>query len=150
MILKAAKLIHRVYNYFSILYLREKKIKPYVSRKKFWRKLIQSMNEKSSLYQNISPGSRHWISASSGVSGIGLNFVALKFCARAELYIDRRNKKENEFIFDELLAQREQIEKDFGGSLVWELLEHRLACRIKTERSGNVFNAWKLDSFWKF
>lgn len=125
-------------------------MKPYASRKEFWRKLIQSMNEKSSLYQNISPGSRHWISASSGVRGIGLNFVASKFCGRAELYIDRRDRKENEFIFDELLAQREQIEKDFGGSLVWERLEHALACRIKTEIPGNVFDEAQWDTMQEF
>ena len=125
-------------------------MKPYASRKEFWRKLLQSMNEKSSLYRNISPGSRHWISASSGVRGIGLNFVASKFCARAELYIDRGNEKENEFIFDELLAQREQIEKDFGGSLVWERLEHARACRIKTEISGNVFDEREWDTMREF
>ena len=125
-------------------------MKPYASRKEFWRKLIQSMNEESSLYRNISPSSRHWISASSGVRGIGLNMVASKFCGRAEFFIHRGNKKENEFIFDELLAQREQIEKDFGGSLIWERLEHRLACRIKTEIPGNVFDEREWDTMREF
>ena len=125
-------------------------MKPYASRKEFWRKLIQSMNEKSSLYQNISPGSRHWISASSGVRGIELNFAATGHYGRAELYIDRGNEKENEFIFDELLAQREQIEKGFGGSLVWERLEHARACRIKTEIPGNVFDEREWDTMREF
>ena len=121
------------------------------SRQEFWRQLIQSMNQKSSLYQRVKPGNRHWISAGSGfLSGTYLNFVASKFCARAELYIDRGNKKGNEFIFNELLAQREQIEEDFGGPLVWEPLEHRRACRIKTEIPGDVFDKEQWDTMREF
>ena len=68
------------------------------SRKEFWRKLIQSMNKKSSLCRNISPSNRHWVRA--GLYGVGLTFVAAGYCGRAELYIDRRDRKENEFIYD--------------------------------------------------
>ena len=72
------------------------------SRKEFWRKLIQSMNEKSSLCRNISPSNRHWIRA--GLYGMGLTFMATGYCGRAELYIDRRDRKENKFIYDTLMS----------------------------------------------
>ena len=102
-------------------------------RKEFWAKLIQLMNAKSNLYQNISPSISPWISAGSGVRGAGLNFVVSNSYGRAELYIDRGSKEENKFIFDELSTLKDSIEKDFGGSLVWERLDNKRACRIKSE-----------------
>lgn len=109
-------------------------------RRKFWTELIQKMNEKSPLYQNISPGRQSWISAGSGTRGAGLNFAATQTYARAELYIDRGDKAENEMIFDNLFAQREEIEAEFGGNLEWERLDAKRACRIKAEMAGNVFD----------
>jgi hypothetical protein len=119
-------------------------------QKEFWSKLLHAMNAKSSLFQNISPGSYHWIGAGSGVRGLGLNFVATKSYGRTELYIDRGVKDENKLIFDELIKFKEQIEKDFGGSLVWERLDSKRACRIKSESSGNVVNKDLWDEMIKF
>ncbi|MBO1928279.1 DUF4268 domain-containing protein [Thiomicrorhabdus sp. 6S2-11] len=80
----------------------------HIVRKEFWTQLIQTMNNtQSNLYQNISPGVANWIGAGSGVRGVGFNFAAAKHYGRAELYIDRGNKKENEFIFDQLFSQKE-------------------------------------------
>jgi len=109
-------------------------------RKEFWSKLIHSMNSSNTnLYQNINPSVYHWIGAGSGVRGVGLNFVTTKTYARAELYIDRGDKDENKFVYDELLKQRENIEAKFGKPLEWERLDDRRASRVKIEQSGNVF-----------
>lgn len=109
-------------------------------RRRFWTELIKAMNDQSTLYQNISPGTQSWISAGSGSRGIGLNFAATHTYARAEVYIDRGNKAENEAIFDTLQADREAIEAEFGGSLEWERLDLKRACRIKAEQPGDVFD----------
>jgi hypothetical protein len=122
----------------------------HVIRKKFWAKLIQVMNTKSNLYQNISPSIHGWIGAGCGIRGVSLNFVASKSYGRAELYIDRGSKEENEFIFDELFAYKEQIEKDFGGPLIWERLEEKRACRIKSEAPGNVYDEEQWDAMQSF
>lgn len=113
-------------------------------RREFWTELLKVMNTKSTLYQNISPGIANWIGAGSGVRGVGLNFAVAKSYGRAEVYIDRGERDENKFIFDELVKAKEQIEKDFGGPLVWERLDDKRACRIKAEMQGNVFDkdAW--------
>ena len=121
---------------------------PKVSRKEFWRKLIQIMNQKSSLYRNIRPSDRQWVRA--GLYGVGLTFVATGYYGRAELYIDRGDRKENEFIYDALMEHRKQIEQDFGGPLVWERREHARACRIKTEIPGNVFDEREWDTMREF
>jgi len=114
-------------------------------RKEFWTGVIKAMNEKSDLYQNISPSIYNWIGAGSGVRGVGFNFAASKNYGRAEIYIDRGEKEENEFIFDELYKEKEAIEENFGSELVWERLDEKRACRIKSEIVANIFNKneWK-------
>ena len=121
-------------------------------REEFWTTLLQRINAKSNLYQNISSSTRHSIGAGSGVRGAGLNFVTSKSYGRAELYIDRGkgNGEENKFIFNELLEQKEKIEKDFGSPLIWEPLKESRACRIKAEASGNVFDREKWDEMQAF
>ena len=113
----------------------------HVLRKEFWTRLIPAMNAtNTNLYRNINPGIYHWIGAGTGVRGVGLNFAIAKRYARAELYIDRGEKEENEFIFDKLLSMKDQIESEFGDPLEWERLDTKRGCRIKAESPGNVFD----------
>lgn len=113
----------------------------YLLRLEFWRQILKMMNEKSTLFQNISPSKDHWLAASSGVSGVGFHFVIAHYYARAEVYISKGNVKENKFIFDELFQQREQIENNFGHELLWERLDNKKSCRIKYELGNvNVFD----------
>lgn len=109
-------------------------------RREFWTALIKGMQAKSELYRNISPGTATWIGAGSGVRGLGYNFSAAGRYGRAELYIDRGDQEENKFIFDWLLKSRQEIEDAFGHGLEWERLEHRRACRIKAEVSGDIYD----------
>ena len=122
----------------------------HIVRKEFWAKIIQAMNAKASLYKNISPSIANWIGAGSGVRGVGFNFVVTKSYGRAELYIDRGEKGENEFVFDELSRHKEQLEKDFSAPLVWERLEAKRACRVKSETTGNVFDKEQWDDMIEF
>jgi hypothetical protein len=112
----------------------------HVARRGFWTRLLQEMAPRSKLFQNISPGTASWIGTSSGLKGVGLNFHVSKYEGRAEIYIDRGTRTENEFIFDNLFAKRDSLEDTFGGPLVWERLEGRRACRIKSEIEGSVFD----------
>ncbi len=123
----------------------------HIVRRKFWTQVIHSINNTtSSLFQNISPGVAGWIGAGSGVRGIGFNFAATKNYGRAELYIDRGDKEENEFIFDQLFAQREKIENSFNDTLEWERLDDKRACRIKAETSANVFDEAQWEAMINF
>lgn len=110
-------------------------------RRRFWTEVIKSMNAtKSHLYQNISPSRQGWISAGSGVRGLGFNFAATQNYCRAELYIDRGDKAENEAIFDQLHADREAIHAEIGHAIEWERIDAKRACRLKWEKAGNIFD----------
>ena len=111
----------------------------HIIRQQFWGELLQSMNLKSKLFQNISAGKYNWIGAGSGVRGISYNFGVSKNYGRAELYIDKGNQEENKKLYDLLYKQKGEIEKDFGKELVWERLDTKRASRIKSELSSNVF-----------
>jgi hypothetical protein len=84
------------------------------------------------LHANVSPSKDSWISAGSGIGGAAFSYVILMTDARVELYLDRGANREDETkrLFDDLFAQREQIEWKFGAPLVWERLDDRRACRI--------------------
>ena len=110
-----------------------------IIRQKFWNQLLPIMNGKSSLFSNISPGQYYYQGAGAGVTGVAYNFVSLNKSCRTELYIDRGDREENKFIFDELSKHKEEIERNFGGPLVWERLDAKRACRIKSEVEGNIF-----------
>lgn len=105
----------------------------YHIRKRWWTTLIERSGAITKLHSHISPKEYAWIGTSAGISGINYNYVVLQDECGAEVYIDRGKEgdEENESIFDQLHAHKEEIEKAFGGSLNWERLENRRACRIK-------------------
>ena len=105
----------------------------YTVRRKFWNKVLNRMDEKSDLFQNVSPGKESWIGAGSGLSRVGYYFSATRNYFRAEIYMDRADKGENEWVFEALLKDREVIEQQFGDSLIWEKMDQNKACRIKYE-----------------
>ena len=120
----------------------EKESRRHPIRRKFWAELILRMNASgSTLYQSISPGKFSWISAGSGLRGVGFNFGGTQTYARTELYIDRGDKAQNEALFERLHGERDAIEREVGEALVWERLDDKRACRIKLERPANIFDS---------
>ena len=110
---------------------RKKRVERYDVRLKFWEGLIGVARTRKTRHANIKPGSYHWLGASSGIRGLGLNYVIVQEYGVVELYIDRGGAEENKRIFDHIHAQKEEIETRFGGTLSWERLDTKRACRIK-------------------
>ena len=98
---------------------------------RFWEGLIAIARTRNTRHANIKPGTYHWLGASSGIRGLGFNFVIVKEYGVVELYIDRGDKVQNKHIFDQLHARKDAIEHVFGGSLSWERLDTKRASRIK-------------------
>lgn len=108
-------------------------------RREFWGEVIRVMQTKSNLYDNISAGGANWISAGSGMRGVGFNFAVSNKYGRAEIYINRFEQAENKYVYDQLHAERKMLEEAFGEQMVWERLDHRRACRIKCETEADMF-----------
>ena len=82
---------------------------------------------------------QNWYSFSSGVRGIIFsNSFAQGGKIRAEFYIDLEDKDRNKRLFDHLLEQKPEIEREFGERLSWERLDDRRACRIAVYREGSI------------
>jgi len=113
----------------------------HIIRLEFWKRLLEEMSKSScTLFSGISPSKEHWLSAGSGMRGVPFSFVFSKGYARVEIYIDRGDKEENEYVFDSLFTQKDKIEVQFGNPLIWEKLETKRACRIKYEHSFDGYN----------
>jgi hypothetical protein len=110
-------------------------------RLRFWEGVIAVARDRSTRHANIKPGTANWLGASSGVRGLGLNYVVVQDYAVVELYIDRGDAAENKAIFDRLLGQQSEIEQVFGDSLSWERLDAKRACRIKHRLSDGGYRS---------
>jgi Domain of unknown function (DUF4268) len=71
---------------------------------------------------------------------VSLNLVVSRTFARGEIYINRGSKEENKRVFDYLYKQKEQIEKAFGGALIWERMDDKVTSRIKYQLDGVSVN----------
>lgn len=105
----------------------------YHIRYKFWEQLLELAKTKTKLHSGISPGRHGWIGTGAGVAGLNLVYVVRQHDVQVELYIDRDKEsgKGNKEIFDAIKKNEDQIEKEFGTSLVWERLDQKRASRIR-------------------
>jgi Domain of unknown function (DUF4268) len=99
----------------------------------FWKSLLERSKTKTKLFAHRTPGHHHWLGIGAGKTGCGFHYVVTNDGASIELYIDydKDTGEKNKAIFDALHAQREDIEKEFGGPLEWERLDDKRASRIR-------------------
>ena len=109
-------------------------------RKAFWSDFIHYCEDNDGIFVGISPVTASWISKSLktpyriDVTAV----IGVDFC-RVEVYIDRGDKEFNKTLFDYLFAKKEAIENEYGGTLVWERMSDKRACRIKDEVAYRTF-----------
>ena len=117
----------------------------------FWERALETLSEQGvSLYQNVSPSKDQWLSAGTGISGCAYSLHFLRTEARVTLDLQRGNKDENKWLFDRLKAQREQLERDFGGTLQWRRMDDRKSSRIDWSRSFDSYSrdVWPEIAEW--
>jgi hypothetical protein len=119
----------------------------YFIRERFWTELLERAKAKTKLHASISPSRHNWIGTGAGKSGLAFNYVIRKHEADVELYIDRgkETEEENKRIFDTLAALKSEIEESFGGTLDWQRLEGKRACRI---RKGFELGGYRDEEKW--
>lgn len=106
----------------------------YLKRLDFWTELLEKAKSKTNLHSNISPSKDNWIMTGAGKSGMGWLYSIVMAEAFVALFIDRGadRKEETDEIYEKLLNDREDIEKRFGAALIWDQVEGRRVCRIKS------------------
>ena len=117
----------------------------------FWEQALQALSEHGvSLYQNVSPSKDHWLSAGTGVAACAYSLHFLRTEARVVLDLQRGSKEENKWLFDRLEEQREQLERDFGGTLEWRRMDDKKSSRIDLSRSFDSYNrdVWPEITKW--
>ena len=105
-------------------------------RSEFWTQLIERSQQKTSLFQNISPSTskNNMIRTGAGQSGVHFAYLIQKHTSDVELRINN-----NEELFNTLLEKQDDIEDAFGQPLKWlPLKTARNLCRItkKLEMGG--------------
>jgi len=127
----------------EVIHTKKEIAERYSIRKHWWTQLVERSVSVSKLHAHITPGEYHWIGTSSGVRGLNLNYVVTQDECAAELYIDRGKdgEGENKSIFDQLCANKSEIERVFGGPLRWERLDRKRASRIRFTQSGGGYRS---------
>ena len=120
-------------------------------RPRFWTKALEAMEQAGvKQYQNISPSKDHWLSCSSGVSGISFALIFLKKEVRVELNITSSDAATNKAIFDQFLERKASVEESFGHELQWQRLDDKKACRVKFGQAVDGYNEenWEMMIEW--
>lgn len=108
----------------------------HILRQQFWTRLLERSQGRTTLGAGRSPTHENWLEISLGRSGIHYSYIILYNGAGVELYIDVGDKEANKAIFDQLLADKDAIEADFGGTLEWKRLDDKRASRVIYELNG--------------
>lgn len=94
----------------------------YEVRRKYWTYALEVIKQEyggDGPFKNVNPSKSNWITGYFGVGGLEINCVANFDSARVEIYIKRPIKEENKEIFDDLMKNKETIEKEMGVPLIW-------------------------------
>lgn len=115
--------------------------------RKFWAQLIERSKAKTDILSNRSTSSDHWLTTGIGRTGFSLTLVLNQNRSSVEVYIRHpEGDEQSTAAFLELRANRENIEKHFGGELDWQQLPERKGCRVCVPLEGG----WKTpESGWE-
>ena len=109
-------------------------------RMEFWEQALEALRAQGlTAYNSISATKDHWLSRGTGISGCAYTLIFLKQEARVQLNLQRFKTTENKWLFGKLEELRNEIEKDFDGSLQWR--------RMEDKKSSKIMVARKFDSY---
>lgn len=100
-------------------------------RKQFWSQLLESSKGRTNLGENRSPSDDHWLTIAAGRSGISYNYLIWTDSGGIDLKIDVGQQDRNKAIFDQLSAEKDAIEAEFGQAFNWLRLDDRRTSRVQ-------------------
>jgi hypothetical protein len=89
----------------------------------------------------VRPNKDSWLSAGSGRSGVHFTYLIRQHDAGAYLQLEGSNHAQNHAVFDQLFAERDRIEREFGGPLKWDKVETRKRCVIGVDIPGGGYQS---------
>ncbi len=104
----------------------------------WFQALIDSLREDHQFTNARVAQPQNWYSFASGFARVPYSVAFTQQGLRAEVYLDSGEQDENKRVFKTLLAQREEIELEFGEPLSWEELDERRASRIGIYRETTI------------
>ena len=116
----------------------------YELRRKYWTYALDVIKEAHgdhSLFSSVNPSKENWISGFFGVGGFCINCIANYDLAKVELCLGKSNKEENKKVFDNLLRNKDKIEKALGVPLNW-----RRGDDIKASKISYQINDVSIDN----
>lgn len=106
----------------------------------FWTGFKAYATEHAKRISPIAPQAQNWMTLAIGKTGFGLCAVASAWGGdgapeiRAEFLVDSKNSKQH---YAELSKDREQIQTELGGGLLWYSADGVRQCKIYLRRSSN-------------
>jgi hypothetical protein len=101
-----------------------------------------------------------WWNFSAGKAGLQFSWAfTQERTLRVELYIDTGSREQNKAVFDVLVGQKAEIEREVGQVLDWERLDNKQASRISLSRPATPTDdpegleeakRWALEIMLKF
>lgn len=106
-------------------------------RLEFWTEFNSYLSEKGKPFNKRKATIDHWYDVTIGVGGvhISITLVNKENKIGVDLYIS-----DNKLLFDQLLENKEEIEKHLGFPMIWDRLDNNKASRIKYYIQGLDFN----------
>lgn len=99
-------------------------------RRNFWRSLLD-VAPPGHPHENVSPGPENWLHAGAGASGFSLTYRVRRRSADVRVTVHGDSAEVNQRRFDELFAQRDEVEALFGGVLTWDPKPEANKCEIR-------------------
>ena len=101
---------------------------------KMWTEFIDYSKKNRGIFADSNPYQRDGMGKSLNVPGdININVIVGLNSARTEIYIQNKDKELNKRVFDYAKRHQDIIQSAIDGTLVWERLDDKKACRIKVE-----------------
>lgn len=98
---------------------KKKLAKRHKKRLKFWEGLLKINKNKTNYFSNCKPKIYYYTECSSGISGFSYYYAIKQKSASIGLTINKGEKDINNRIFNQLLQNKDGIEKSFGEKLSW-------------------------------